>query len=83
MTSPDVVRLTYFEGIVMPMVEVWTSIAANSECVEPVATHTYTRINQPPCASDKEWLAMQSRATHTVFLKAPPNEAAPEAPNVA
>ena len=78
MNSDPVVALTYFEGLPTPMVEIWTAVPVNPTCVEPVATHAYTRLNQPPCATDAEWYAMLGRSTRTVFLKAPPNEPAPE-----
>ena len=78
--GPEVVRLMYFEGIVTPMVEIWTPIPVRSGCTEPGSRYGYTRLNQPPCATDAEWYAMLGRSTRTVFLKAPPNEPAPEVP---
>lgn len=80
MTDSPVVALTYFEGVIAPMVEIWTPLPKSSECAADVPqSHGYMRLNQPPCATDKEWFEMLRRAERTVFLKAAPNEPAPEA----
>jgi hypothetical protein len=80
MTSSEVVALTYFEGVPTPMVEIWTPVPPHSDCVDAPTSYAYLRMNQPPCATREEWLAMLGRSTRTVFLKASPNESAPEVP---
>lgn len=81
MTSSEVVALTYFEGVPTPMVEIWTPVPPSSECIDAPTPYAYLRLNQPPCATDKEWYAMLGRSTRTVFLRsAPANEAVPPGP---
>lgn len=82
MTSSEVVALTYFEGVSTPMVEIWTPMPKQSGCTDAATSYGYLRLNQPPCASDEEWFAWLRRSERTVFLKAPPNEPAPEASHV-
>lgn len=82
MTDAPVVALTYFEGIPTPMVEIWTPVPPSSECVDAPTAYGYLRLNQPPCATDEEWFALLRRSERTVFLKAVPDAAVPEVPNV-
>lgn len=72
MTSDPVVALTYFYGVVTPMVEIWTPMPKHAGCVEPACSYGYTRLNQPPCETDEEWFAWLRRSERTVFLKAAP-----------
>lgn len=56
-----VVRLTYFEGSAVPMVEIW---AHTGEACQGVKRYDYLRTgNIPACATPEDWLETLGSST--------------------
>jgi len=61
-----VVRLTYFDGDQVPMVEIWTHI---DEAASGIKRYDYVRTGTvPSCETQAQWLEMLGRSESTVLV---------------
>lgn len=71
-----VLRLIYFEGEAVPMVEIWTH---TGEVCDGSGTKRYAYVRTgfiPACGTQQEWLEMLNRAEVTHFMDLDPSSVA-------
>lgn len=49
----DSIRVTWFEGIDIPMIEMWMPYKVDPECTDE--TYSYLRLNNPDGLTEDEW----------------------------